>query len=273
MSRVAENRASWWGELPLAENETARWRIGPLELAVRRGADEWQVAYEWDPARPDSQDWELERDTELLGESAQHERFVIGGTGNRIMLRPLLADRPVVSRPRLPFHLLPERDITLFVGSPVWVRLEAGEPPTLLRELPSHRPSDTWFGGNTREGELCYATETRALLHLENMPVLNRSAVTPVRIRNRAPSSLFLERLKLPVPLLAIYSDQNGRLWTEGVTLTRSEESDMAVVEVRPGPPAAGTTPITPARQTPDTGLWTRAFSSLLALAPTEEDR
>ena len=160
------------------------------------------------------------------------------------------------------------------VGSPVWVRLEVADPPTVLRELPSHRPSDTWFGGNTRVGELCYATETRALLHLENLPVLSRSAVTPVRIRNLAPSPLALERLKLPVPLLALYSDRRGRLWTQGVTLTRTEESDMATLDVRPGPPSEieDSTLMSPARNHQESTLWTRAFSGLLGLARVEEE-
>ena len=145
----------------------------------------------------------------------------------------------------------------------------------MLRELPSHRPSDTWFGKNTREGELCYATETRALLNLDHLPVLNRSAVTPVRICNHAPSPLLLERLKLPVPLLALYGDRRGRLWTQGVTLTRSEESDMATVDVLAGAPAeAGRTVLmTPARETPEAGLWTRAFSGLLGFGQIEEER
>jgi hypothetical protein len=179
----------------------------------------------------------------------------------------------VVSLPRLPIRLLPECEATLNVGSPVWVRVEVGKPAVTLRELPSQRLSDTWFGGSTREGELCYATETRARLLAENLPVLSRSAVTAVRIRNRAPSPLSVERLKLPVPLLSLYCDRLGRLWTEEVTLTRNEESEMASLDIGQGPPdaAIGAELLTPPRSATEPNLWIRAFSGLFGFGRREE--
>jgi len=264
--------SSWWGDKRLEEDEAALWRIGPLALAVYRGRREWQVAYEWEPARSESQQWEFHRAAALPEEPAHHERFVVGETGDRIALRPTLADRPIVSLPRLPFHLLPQREVTLYVGSPVWVRVAAGEPASMLLELPSRRLSDTWFGDTTRKGELCYASQTRALLNSDNLPILNRSAVTPVLIRNRAAKPLFLQRLKLPVPLLSLFCDRQRRLWTESVTLTRAEESDMASLEVRKGAPREAPTAelLTPPRTAIETGLWIRAFSNLFGFAHEE---
>lgn len=265
---------TWWGDLGLAEGNAAQWRIGPLDLTVCRGRREWQLAYGWDPGRFESQEWDLRPDAAMPEEPAHHERFVVGETGDRIAVRPALADRPVVSLPRLPFHLQPEREATLFVGSPVWVRVEAGEPAITLRELPSRRLSDTWFGGSTREGELCYATQTRARLHSENLPVLSRSAVTPVRIRNQAASPLSLQRLKLPVPLLSLFCDRQGRLWTERITLTRTDETDMASLDVNEGAPheAADAELMTAPREGAEASLFIRAFSSLFGFGRREEE-
>ena len=81
MTRKDGDNGSWWGDLRLAENQAARWRIGPLELVVRRGRHEWQAAWGWNPERTDSQDWELEREAELPEEPQHHERFVVGETG------------------------------------------------------------------------------------------------------------------------------------------------------------------------------------------------
>ena len=271
MTAAASDGDSWWGDVRLAVGEAARWRIGPLSLSVSRGRREWQLAYDWDPDRSESQDWE--RLDDALGEDPEHqERYVVGETGERIDLRPALADRPVVSLPRVPLHLLPQREVTLFVGSPVWVAVAAGDPTVQLRELPSRRLSDTWFGGSTRHGELCYANLTRACLNPENLPILSRTAVTPVRIRNEAPSPLDLERLKLPVPRLSLFCDPQNRLWTEGVTLTRTEESDMASLDVREGAPAEadGAELLTPPRDATETSSLVRAFSSLLGLGRSE---
>ncbi len=171
----------------------------------------------------------------------------------------------MISSPRAPFHLLPGQETTLYVGSPIWVRLRVGEPAIQIKELPTRRPSDTWFGGSTREGELCYAIKTRAVTDLERLPVFHRSAVTPVLIRNRAGDPLWLEKLKLPVPYLSLFGADDGRLWTEGVSLTRSDEGEMASLEVGSGPPdeASRGQLLTPARRTSEPNLIIRAFSSL----------
>ena len=72
------------------------------------------------------------------------------------------------------------------------------------------------------------------------------------------------------MPLLSLFCDPQGRLWTEGVTLTRTEESDMAALEVRQGaPPEAGDADLlTPPRTSAETNLLIRAFSSLLRTRP-----
>ena len=59
------------------------------------------------------------------------------------------------------------RDLALFVGSPVWIQIAFGEPPRHALEVPSHRPSDTWAGPNTREGIACYASRTAAQVEFE----------------------------------------------------------------------------------------------------------
>lgn len=265
MTAAAGDGDSWWGDVRLAEGETAQWRIGPLTLAVSRGRREWQLAYDWDPELDMAQDWEHEAGAPFPEEPPNHERYVVGDTGDFLTLGPKLADRPVISLPRVPFHLLPEQETTLYVGSPIWLRLSVGEPPVEIKQLPTRRPSDSWFGGSTREGEACYAIKTRALTDLDKLPVFHRSAVTPVLIRNQAADSLWLEKLKLPVPYLSLFAGQDSRLWTERVSLTRSETSGMASLDIRSGPPeeAPGAEPVTRPRLTHEPNLLIRAFGSL----------
>jgi hypothetical protein len=274
MARATKAARTCWGEQRLAVGESLTWQVGPLLLSVLRGRGEWQVAHRWDSELEESQECALRPDAGFPEKGVRHERFVLDETTDTIDLHPALADRPVVSSPRLPFHLLPECEVTLFVGSPLWVRLAAGSPPVTLRELPSRRPSDTWFGGRTGDGEPCYATRTHARLDRDNLPVLRRSAVTAVRIRNRAAETLPLETLKLPVPLLSLFSDRERRLWTEDIVLTRSSDEgpEMASLDIRSGPPEEAATAelLTPARATAEPNLWIRAFSSLFGGRPGE---
>ena len=41
-----QRRPTWWGRYSLDTNQTTRWEIGPLKLAIQRKIDEWQIAYE-----------------------------------------------------------------------------------------------------------------------------------------------------------------------------------------------------------------------------------
>lgn len=66
------------------------------------------------------------------------------------------------------------------------------------------RPSDTWFGPTTSEGEPCYASKTVCRLRVEDVPLRPHRCLTKVTLRNRADDSLSLDRLKLPVNALAL---------------------------------------------------------------------
>ena len=107
----------------------------------------------------------------------------------------------------------------------------------MIREMPIERPSDTWFGASTMEGELCYAGTTKARLNLANVPVRAHRAITAVMISNMASTQLVVERLDLPVPYLYLYDTRDGVLWTQAVTLVRTRDTEMATFQVESGPP------------------------------------
>jgi hypothetical protein len=193
------------------------------------------------------------------------ERYMFRATGEAIHLLPMLADRPIVSRPITPIHLPSGEEVTLFVSSPVWVGVAVDGGKKRLLALPIIRPSDTWFGPNTFDGELCYDSRTRGLLSADEVVLRIHRAITPVLIYNRADSDLMLERISIPVPLLSLYGDQQGQLWTEAVTLLREEDNEMAALKIGHGAPnQAGKCELfTEPRQRSGRGLFYRAFSSL----------
>lgn len=230
----------WWGRYSLDANQTALWEIGPLKLAIQRRTDEWRIAYEpVQEVNPDTTNWQFQPaapDISTL-DYANTARYASGETAQTVWLRPLLADRALVSRPVTPLYVPAGETAIIFVGSPLWLRIEVGDPPVPLQELPILRPSDTWFGPTTMEGELCYASRTYARLNLENAPIGPRHAVTQVTIQNRANTQLLVEHLKLPVPYLELFEASDGLLWTQGVTMTRSRDTDMADFQIAQTPP------------------------------------
>jgi hypothetical protein len=252
----------WWREELFEIGDIRTWRIGPLSLVIQRTAREWKLAYRWNASELSEPEWQVDAGGEFPEDGWEFRRFVFSATGEGLELAPALADRPVVTSPRVPLFVSPGERVTLFVGSPLWLVVR-GEGQSLL-EIPVHRPSDTWFGPSTREGELCYAARTRAALEIVNLPVLSRRAATPVHIKNRADTALQLERLKLPVPFCSLFAADDGTVWTEAVTMTREESSEMAEVRLRSGPPseAGEAALLTAPRNQVDTNAVMQVFST-----------
>ena len=268
MTQNNEYQAGWWGQFSVNEGQTIQWQIGPLKLAVQRLLNEWQIAYERDESlAEEANGWQLDQtapDVNSLG-YAHTERYTFDQTSPTLWVLPALADRPVVTRPWAPFYVTAGEETVMFVSSPLWVRVAVDDPPKNLQEIPIRRPSDTWFGPSTMEGELCYASRTHGRLNFENVLLQPHRAITQVTISNRAISQLLVERLSLPVPFLSLFESSDGLLWTQGVTMVRARETEMATFDVEKGPPvqARPVKLVSEPRQIPGQNMVIRAFGVL----------
>ena len=271
----------WWGAVSLDEQTGGEWQVGPSTLWVFRAQRDWRVVHR-SPPDAGTADPMAQRSgvTVPLDEERMHEvlevdtddyrthRFGVRRTDETVALRPALADRPVVMRPEHSLSVLPDEEVTLYVSTPVWVRIELTESERKLTEIASHRMSDTWFGASTQTGELCYATRTAGRLRLDQLPRRFHRAVTPLKIQNQATEPLALERVQLPVPHLATYVTPDDALWTDAGTMTHRTAGAGAHVQVREGAPAdAGAADrIQEPRETIRGGLITSTFSAVGAL-------
>ncbi len=259
MSEV--NAGKWWGEFELAEDERRWWTLGPLLLGAERKQREWRFGYE-ESADGIAASAETNR---ALDELANAGRFVFADPGAAIRLTPALADRPVVTRPLSPLYIAPGEEAMLFVSSPAWVRIEAVAPDVELADIPVSRPSDTWFGPSTREGELCYATRTHGRLRLEDLPVQPYRIITPLEITNESKSELKLERVSLPVPYLTIYATDAHDLWTQKVKMRCEDEAQLVTMRIKEQVPSqiSGAELVAPPRKQQEEQVIKRALSSL----------
>ena len=268
--------APWWGTYTLQEQEGARWQIGPMALWVLRAPHEWRVFHkQGDDPLASEVDTELplpeeERIRLLDGEDSSLKalRFSVQKTQAEVRLHPALPDRPVVARPESPIFIPPGENVTLYTSVPVWIRIETGELQRLLHELPSFRLSDTWFGPNTRQGNLCYAIRTSGRFQLADLPKRLHRAVAPVNIQNRAEDNLALERLEIPVQHLTLYEDDANALWTQAVNFTRGPNDPGAQVRLTKGAPryASGATELQPPREEAKKTLVVSTFGALGSL-------
>jgi len=265
----------WWGAVTLSTGQLARWRAGPSTVHAERRTSDWRI---WHESEADAYAVVAERARRVPDappEGAPTLRFSFAETPDTITVKPVLADRPVIVRPESPLTVPPGERVTLYVSSPVWMALklevrrprrgrsEATSEPVVLAELPTFRPSDTWFGASTREGELCYAVRTAARLELADLPLRPHRAVTPVTVENQAATPLALSRVSVPMPFLALHVDRAGRLWSDGVLFTREPDDDTSV-KVTAFVPDGGER-LAPPRSTQGFGqALSRTFSRLL---------
>ncbi|MCG8417294.1 MAG: hypothetical protein MJE77_05035 [Proteobacteria bacterium] len=194
-------------------------------------------------------------------------RFALSSVDDRLRITPILADRHVVSQPQHPFYIPARTESTVYVTSPMWIRIEVGETPVLLTEIPIFRPSDTWFGPTPSRGELCYASRTFCRLRLEDVAVRPHRAHTAVTVRNKSAAPFLLERMKLPVVYLPLFCARDGVFWTRDVKFDYREGEEFAPLRY------GGTTPARAAdaelicgpRQEADVGLAVQVFTSLFS--------
>ncbi len=262
------NNTYWWGEFTLGHHLSHEWHIGPLTLLTRCVPGEWQLAYSRNSEIDEQESgWSI-NETDQLPESGDNfARFVFKETKGILTTTPLLADRAVIARPHKPFHLTAGEEATLYLSSPLWLQLAAGTAKKKLTEIAMQRPSDTWFGPSTLEGELAYASTTHCRLNLDELPRRTHRAITPLNIRNQADSTLLVERLNLPAPLLPLYASQDGSLWTPKITLTREKDGDMAALKVDNTAPseAGNTTRVSEPRQKSSGRVLIRAFNAVFS--------
>lgn len=259
----------WWGSFELAEDECRHWHIGPLDLWIERRSMEWRLAHlsQDDPDGPQIA-FHGPGECGEAPENATIIRFASQRFAEELQLMPALADRAIIARPDEPVHLLPGHHIHLYVSTPAWVRVITKDAASPLIDIPSLRPTDTWFGPSTREGELCYAVRTKARLHLGNIVPSPHRILTRIRIQNQAKDDLVLERVILPAPSLSVFRDEQERLWTETLTLDRAADESLAQVHLGQAPPAdeaAGAQKLTGPRSLATRNVLVRALNALLS--------
>ena len=236
MSIVSQPPSSWWGIFKFDLQQSRQFQIGPLSLNIMRLNGEWVISHDYTSEVEDNNSLKDARLSEKI--STDSSRYILSDTSGQLTITPLLADRQIISRPITPFNLAAGEEVILYISSPLWIDIYIGESQIKkLKSFPSQILSDTWFGPSTLEGELCYAANTHCRMSTNELHYRPHRAITPVLIKNQADTTLFVERINLPAPLLQLYSSANNQLWTPKVTLVREKDGDMASLIIDSTPP------------------------------------
>ena len=270
----------WWGDFKLLEGQAISWAIGERSIVIERKVSEWNTwnnesAHElWEPLTfsvPDAQQHQdvLTEASEAVGlnKAKTLTRHLQQYTCDTLHIAPALADRSMVVRLSSPVRVLAGEKIRIYVSTPLWFQASVMPGKLMMLDIPFWRPSDSWFGANTRDGEFCYAKYTDARLQLNLLAPRVHRAITPIEINNKRDAALDIERLNIPVPLLSLYSDKQYQLWTQMLTVTRDEGNDLAEIQLSKQAPeeAEKASIVAEPRIKIEKHAFTKALSSLFA--------
>ncbi len=257
----------WWGDFPIAEQELICWSSGERKILLQRLKTEWNTWNVPTEAETDEplviQDWPQSS----LPDNEHLSRTLQANSSANIRVRPALADRSFITRPNVPLKLLGGEKTRIFVSTPLWFKATTLPGKECLLDIPFWRPSDSWFGKSTREGEMCYAKYTEARLQLSLLQQRAQRAITPVSIHNKQKEPLLIERLNVPVTLLSLYHDAHQGLWTEALNLTCQGDDDQVELVLEKQAPAevAEAQLLSEPRVARDKHRFIRTISSLLS--------
>jgi len=257
----------WWGNVEVPENTSLLLQSTTCSLAIEHKEKEWCIHLKRDNT-PNSESAE-NKFVRTLGDftpinCGDISRHITKEFIQTLEINRRLADRTVVCRPKSPITIVPGASVVIYLSTPIWLTISTiDKTQTILKDVATQRLSDTWFGASTREGELCYASQTIGRLDIDKLPFREQRAVTPLLIENNADNDLVFERVALPVPSLSLYTTPSGQLWTQNVTLTRENDGDFAKLKL--GLPQPHAVLINGPRVNLGHGQLIRAFSAIFS--------
>ncbi len=258
---------AWWGEFNFSLQQQRCWRLGERSIILKRLENEWN-SWNLETLTENDQAIEIGDFDECSAlDEAKLGRYLQQGTSDTLLVLPLLADLSVVARPDTPLTLLAGEKSRLYVSTPVWFSAALLPKGERLLDLPFWRPSDSWFGPSTREGQICYAKYTAARIQLDNIEKRPHRAITPISVINNHDKPLTIERINVPVTLLNLYADEENQLWTTSISVHRDRHSDNVELHLDKDAPieAEQATLINGPRIETEQSILIRSISSLFA--------
>ncbi|MDB6096592.1 MAG: hypothetical protein JWM09_870 [Francisellaceae bacterium] len=231
---------AWWGSYEVLPQQLVYWHIGNRIIGIQNDIHQWKIGA-WYPRHFKIEPDELVNDAEnslnlhheIFKEAIHHKTFVFNNLSQQIALKPVLADRPLVSRLQHPIYIPAEMETTLYASFPVSIRVLNLLPPIILDEISTTHLSDSWFGVNTLEGELCYGGNINCFANFKELPTHFDQVITRMHIKNHSHSTLVLDQITLPLPYLSVFTDKNHCLWTEQLIFKREGDNNLEVKIVK----------------------------------------
>ncbi|TVR55201.1 MAG: hypothetical protein EA426_15635 [Spirochaetaceae bacterium] len=263
----------YWTNYSLESDIVRYWRIGALDLWMRRTDEEWLYAWRHrddDDAAP-TLDAGSSLGTELPAETEWY-RAVTRSSSLTVKFSPLMPDRTVIANPRNPLKLLPGTTVYFYAIIPVFLGVSVlgthGEERVF--EIPTRMLTNTWLG-DMFAGKLCYTLASDLYHYPDKAPQGPTDAICPVRLRNTADDPFVVEKIGIFADMMNLYRRADvtvAGLWTgeSRTDFTRDKELSISVSETRPMP-STDRVLLSKARKSTFDSIWKKGISLLAKIS------
>jgi hypothetical protein len=177
---------------------------GNFSLGVKREKEGWILLY------PDY----FTKNEGINPDFSQGEYFQTGKS-NSLILTPALPDKPLVFKGSQ-LHVSPGQRLTFFLKIPLTLQVYFSKilPGNMMKELPTRRLSDSWFG-DPFNGEPAFLLGSEFSRFMDITDTSFFDAVCPVTIFNNSSIVLEVERLIIRVENLTLYQKDNKMITSQ----------------------------------------------------------
>lgn len=229
-------RYSRWLSIRMAENEATVWSVENVTVFAQRVLGDWMLA------RGTAEDLIVGIESRKIGWIPLHlewKRWALEHQAKEIRFWPTFPDKPIVVKTRIPVIVPPNTSVNLYINLPIWLEISViqnGEVYTLDTIAPTTL-TNTWYG-DLFDGQLCYALRSRARRSLDDLSEEPLRGVCLLKIKNRSPDSLPVEKIRIHPDHLNLYRSKN-RLWTNAIEATFSGAQEQIELKYETEAPSA----------------------------------
>lgn len=222
-------------KLDMHDGDVFHLRYGPLDLYLEKIDNEirmrWMTTNDWMDA---SFHYQFPFQGMFPETLLTEKRFAYAGKTANLNVVPCLGEKAFVAKPDKTFMILPGEKATIYLSTPMNVKIIDANNNRVISEIPVIHRNQTWFGETPTYGQLCFFTQIRAALVEDNLPFRPHRAMTHVVVDNRSKQVIPIERLKIPVNFLTLYQDDRGLFVTSSLYVKCDVKGRLKDVKIYP---------------------------------------
>lgn len=154
------------------------------------------------------------------------QRWTSGEQESTLRIVPAMADKNLVVRLGQAMMIPSGRRPKFYLSLPLMYQLYIGNGKQPFYEFFIEKLPLTWFGSNTRRGELCYQFFSDVEHEVDSGVRVPHRAMLELRLCNRDGDHLSLDKINLPAQYLPVYRVDGKSFWTTALTITNEKLTD-----------------------------------------------